>query len=83
MMFANFLNVFFLLLSRRPFYSILAELGLQRDPFGSPLSQILQILHEKKRGGIGAQKLMTLGRLLEGAGGSGEACLSLQTLREW
>ena len=37
--FANFLNVFFMLLSRRPFCSILAELGLQK---GSLLGYIFR-----------------------------------------
>ena len=50
-------------------------------PFWSQFSQILQILHEKKCAQIEARKLMTFGGLLGGAGGSGEACLSLQILQ--
>ena len=50
-------------------------------PFWSQFSQILQILHEKKCAEIEARKLMTFGRLLGGAGGSGEVCLSLQILQ--
>ena len=53
----------------------------QGDPFWSQFSQILQILHEKKCAEIEARKLMTFGGLLGGAGGSGEACLSLQILQ--
>ena len=79
--FAYFLNVFFMLLSRRTFCSILADLSFQRGPFGSQFSQIWQILHEKKCAEIEARKLITFGGLLGGAGGSGEACLSLQILQ--
>ena len=43
MIFANFSNVFFLLLPRWPFCSILAELGLQRGSLLGHFSQILQI----------------------------------------
>ena len=45
--FANFLHVFFMLLSRKPFCSILADLGLQRGSFRSICLHILQIFHEK------------------------------------
>ena len=60
------------------FWWILAS---KEGPFWTSFSQILQILHEKKRAEIEARKLMTFGRLLGGAGGSGEACLSLQILQ--
>ena len=60
------------------FWRIRASKG---SPFWSQFSQILQILHEKKRAEIEARKWMTFGGLLGGAGGSGEACLSLQILQ--
>ena len=43
-------------------------------PIWNQFSQILQILYEKKRAEIGAQKFMTFGRLLGGAGGRGWGC---------
>ena len=45
-----------------------------------PFLKFVQILQEKKRADIEARKLMIFGGLLGGAGGSGEACLSLQIL---
>ena len=42
---------------------------------------ILQILHERERVEIRAQKMMTRGRLLGGAGGSGEACRTMEILQ--
>ena len=53
----------------------------KEGPFWNIFSQILQILHEKKRAEIEARKLMSFESILGGAGGSGEACLSLQTLQ--
>ena len=79
MLFANFSNVFFLLLLGRPFCSILAESGLQRGIFWGPFSQISQILHEKKCAEIEARKVMTFGGLLGGAGGGGRGLLELIT----
>ena len=46
-----------------------------------PFWQFLQILHETERAEIEVRKLMIFGRLLGGAGGRGEACLSLQILQ--
>ena len=60
------------------FWRIWASKG---SPCWGPFWEFLQILHEKKRAEIEARKLVTFGRLLGGAGGSGEACLSLQILQ--
>ena len=81
MLFANFSNEFFVLLSRRTFCAILAHLGFQRVSLLGSIFIVFADFAWNKRAEIEARKLMTFGRLLGGAGGSGEACLSLQILQ--
>ena len=70
-MFASFLNVFFMLLSRRHFCPIFVAWGLCVCPF----SAIVQISHPQNRAEIAARKFMILGGLLGGASGRGRGLL--------
>ena len=67
-----------MLRSRQHFCSILAELGLQGKPFKINLLRFRRFCMQKWHAEIG---VMTFERLLGGAGGRGEACLSLQVLQ--
>ena len=53
----------------------------KEGPCWGPFSMILQFLHKEKRAEIEARKLKTFGRLLGGAGGSGEAYRTMQILQ--